>query len=63
MVIITREQLKKLVKESVREVLNVELMKTRASLLGFVLPSEQKDIEKRYKKPSRRVVRTYTLSI
>jgi len=42
------------VKESVREVFSQELMKFRALLLPMVSPKEQKDIEKRYGKPSRK---------
>lgn len=60
---LTRKQLKKLVKESVKEVLDTELTKTRASLLSFVSPKEQKDIERRYKKLSRKVVKSYSIVI
>ena len=60
---LTRKQLKRLVKESIKEVLDVELMKARASLLDFVSDKEQKDIEKRYKNPSHKVEKSYSVTI
>ena len=55
------KKLKNLIKESVKEVLEVELMKLRALALPEVSPKEQKDIEKRYGKPSRKRAKSYTL--
>jgi len=56
MINITEQKLKKIVRESVREALKTELMKLRAFGLPEVSKSEQRDIEKRYKKPLRRSV-------
>ncbi len=55
------KKLKNLIKESVKEVLEVELMKLRALVLPEASPKEQKDIEKRYGKPSRKRAKGYTL--
>lgn len=55
---IPKKELKRVVKESVREVFSQELMKLRALLLPFVSSKEQKDIEKRYGKPSRGAAKT-----
>jgi hypothetical protein len=55
---IPKKELKAAIKESVREVLNQELMKFRALLLPFVSQKEQRDIEKRYGKPVRQVAKS-----
>jgi len=55
---IPKKELKTAVKESVREVLVQELMKFRALLLPSVSQKEQKDIERRYIKPIRRVAKS-----
>ena len=60
---VSRKELKSVVKESLREVLTQELMKFRALLLPAVSPKEQRDIEKRYGKPSRTRKATKTLEI
>ncbi len=60
---ITEQKLKKIIKESVQEVLNVELMKLRAFGLKEVSNLEQKDIEKRYKKPSHRATQIHEINI
>lgn len=52
-------KLKALVKESVKEAVNAEFAKLGAFLLPYVSKEEQKDIEKRYGKPSRRAAVTY----
>lgn len=54
---IPKEELKTVVKESVREVLTQELMKFRALLVPSVSEREQKDIEKLYGKPSRKTAK------
>jgi hypothetical protein len=41
-----------LIKESVKEVLEQEMMRLRALMLPYVSKAEQKDIERRYKKPT-----------
>jgi len=51
---VSDQKLKGFIKESVREVLETELMKLRAFALPEVSEQEQKDIEKRYGKPSRK---------
>lgn len=61
--LITPRRLKTMVKESVKEVFDAELMKLRSTILPFISEQEQKDIERRYKKPSHRVAKTYTLEI
>lgn len=55
---IPKKELKIVVKESIREVFNQELMKFRALLLPSISKKEQKDIEKRYGKPSRKIAKT-----
>lgn len=54
---IPKKELKTAVRESVREVFNQELMKLRALLLPLISKKEQKDIEKRYGKPSRGIAK------
>ncbi|HEY4611605.1 MAG TPA: hypothetical protein VII11_01315 [Bacteroidota bacterium] len=51
----SKKELKNVVKESVREVLDQELMKLRSLLLSYVSEKEQKDIERLYGKPERKV--------
>lgn len=60
---ITEQKLKKIVQESVREVLKTEFMKLRAFGLAEVSKIEQRDIEKRYKKPYRRAVEVHELDL
>ncbi len=60
---IPKKELKTVVKESVREVLVQELMKFRALLLPSVSQKEQKDIERRYIKPIRRVAKSVEIGI
>ena len=55
---ISKKELQAVVKESVREVFNQELMKFRFLFLPLVSKREQKDIEKRYGRPSRNVAKT-----
>lgn len=56
-------KLKSLIKESVKEAMNMELMKLRAFLLGNVSAKEQRDIEKRYGSPSRKRAISHTLNV
>ncbi len=58
---VSEKKLKGLIKESVREVLTSELMKLRALSLSDVSEREQKDIEKRYGKPSRQKSKSHPL--
>jgi hypothetical protein len=55
--------LKTLIKESVKEVLDVELMKLRAFLIPYVSLKEQKEIETLYEKPSRKIAETFNVKI
>lgn len=64
MVTITSDKkLRSLIKESVQEVLENEVMKLRVLALPEVSSREQKDIEKRYTKPSRKISKSYPLSV
>lgn len=58
MATITEQKLKRFIKEGVREALAAELMKLRALALPDVSDREQRDIERRHGKPSRRVAKT-----
>jgi len=60
---IPKKELKTIVKESVREILEQESMKFRALLLPEVSQKEQKDIERRYGKPSRQVIKSEQIEI
>ena len=42
------------VRESVKEVLSLEIRKSRSFLIPYVSDEEQREIEKKYKKPSKR---------
>jgi len=65
MTIITvpKKELKTIIKESVREIFEQELMKFQALLLPSISTKEQKDIEKRYGKPSRRVAKSVGIKL
>ncbi len=56
---ITEQKLRHIVKE----VLGSEFMKLRALLVPSVSKGEQQDIEKRYKKPSRRTTKSTSVNI
>ena len=58
MINISKNRLKSIIKESVREVLSQELMKLQALLLPPVSYKEQKDIEKLYLEPFRKVAKS-----
>ena len=60
---IPKEKLKNIIKESVREIFEQESMKFRALFLPFVSQKEQRDIEKRYKKPSRKIAKTIKIKV
>jgi hypothetical protein len=62
-IIISKKDLKILIKESVKEVLEQEIMRLRALMLPYVSKAEQKDIERRYKKPTRRVIKKIEIEI
>jgi hypothetical protein len=60
---ISKKDLKILIKESVKEVLEQEMMKLRALMLPYVSKAEQKDIEKHYKKPVPQAVKRIKIEI
>lgn len=61
---LSETKLKSLIKESLKEVLENELIKLRAFSLPEASKKEQKDIEKRYGFPSRkRGSKTYALEL
>ena len=55
---IPKKELKTIVKESIREILEQESMKFRALFMTLVSQKEQRDIEKRYGKPSRKIAKS-----
>lgn len=57
------QKLKTIVKESLKEVLALELMKLRADLLPHVSEKEQKEIEKTYCKPRGKAVRSVHVNV
>lgn len=57
------QKLKMLIKESVREGIKAEIFKLRTAFLPYVDSKEQKEIEKKYGKPSRKVAKTYECEI
>lgn len=60
---IPKKELKTIVKESIREILEQESMKSRAFLMPWVSQKEQKDIEKRFSKPSRKAAKSIEIKI
>lgn len=57
------QKLKTLIKESVREGIKAEILKLRVAFLPYIDNTEQKEIEKKYRKPSRKVAKTYECEI
>jgi len=55
---IPKKELKTIIQDSVREILEQESMKFRALFLPFVSQKEQRDIEKRYNRPSRKIAKS-----
>jgi predicted CopG family antitoxin len=58
-----KKEIKKLARETFREVLQEELMKKRGLNLLTVSDKEQREIEKLYKKPSNQTVRSTNIRI
>jgi len=56
-----KNQIKIMVEESVEEIFQREMRKMRASFLPYVSKSEQRDIEKRFGKPSRKYERSFAV--
>ena len=57
------QRLKTLIKESIKESIGAEILKLRAAFLPYVSEKEQKNIERLYKKPSRKVAKIYNIEI
>ena len=62
-VTIPEKELKNIIKNSVKEIFEQESMKFRALFLPFVSQKEQKDIEKRYDKSSRKTAKSIEIKI
>jgi hypothetical protein len=56
-------KIKTLVQKTVKETLRAELAHLRADALPIVAKEEMTDISRRYKKPTRRAVRTIRVNI
>lgn len=56
---ISEKQFKALIKESVKEVFDAELLKLKSLTLPFVSSKEQKEIENKFGKPNRKKFKTY----
>ncbi|MEK7674027.1 MAG: hypothetical protein AAB371_02430 [Patescibacteria group bacterium] len=63
MVTITKNDIKLVVKESVREVLVAETMKLRALLVPYISNKEQKEIEKLYGVPVRQIAKRIKIKL
>lgn len=62
-IIFPKRELKTFIRESVREVFEQESIRFRALFMPAVSQSEQKDIEKRYDGPSRKVAKSVEITI
>ncbi|TSC67885.1 MAG: hypothetical protein G01um101466_621 [Parcubacteria group bacterium Gr01-1014_66] len=60
---LTEVKIKTLVRESVKEAFRTEFMKLRALLVQSVSDAEQADIERRYKRPSRKTIASHTIEV
>ncbi len=60
---LTKNTLKTVVRESVREVLSEEMMTLRALLVPPASRAEQRDIEERYGAPGRDVAKSVTVKL
>ena len=64
MIKVAKEKLKMIIKESIHEVLEQEIMKLRALFLPYISKKEQKEIERKYgKKPSFKVSKRLKIKI
>ncbi len=61
MTTMAKNEIKAVIRTSIREVLESELMRFRVALLPSVSKKEQRDIIKQFGKPSGKYVRTMTL--
>ena len=60
---LSEKKLKLLVTESVKEALDSKLMKLSSILLPYVSNKEQREIERLYKQPVRKVAKSYFAKI
>jgi len=60
---LSEKQLKTLISQSVGEIIDAKFMKLRALFSPYISQKEQKEIERLYKKPSRKIAKTYELKI
>lgn len=58
---IAKDKIKIMVEEVVEETFRREVRKLHASLLPYVSKAEQRDIEKRFSRPSRKYTRSFSL--
>ncbi|OGG57579.1 hypothetical protein A2853_01790 [Candidatus Kaiserbacteria bacterium RIFCSPHIGHO2_01_FULL_55_17] len=58
-----KQEIKRFARESVRKVLTTEMMRLRATLLSTVSKKEQQNIERLYKKPSGKAVRSVRVRV
>ena len=63
MAVNTNQKLKRLIREVVHDALQKEFMKLRALAVPNVSIREQRDIERRYKRPSRKITKTVVIEI
>ena len=64
MVKVAEEKLKVIIKESINEVFEKEMMKLRALILSHISKKEQKEIERKYgKRPSFKVAKRLKIKI
>ncbi len=58
-----KNEIRMLVRQSVQETVEAEMARIRATLLPLVAKKEQRDIETRYKKPSRQFIKTLCVEL
>ena len=63
MIISMAREIRSLVRKSVQEAVATEVMRIRATLIPLVSKSEAVNIKKLYKKPTRRSVRSFRVSV
>jgi len=60
---VSRKEFESVIRKSIREALASELAQIRAVFLPFVSDNEQKEIERRYGKPTRKAAKSYITRI
>ena len=56
-------ELKKVIQQSVKESIEIEMMKLRSELLEFISDEEQKEIEKTHQKPEKDIADSTEVSV